>query len=156
MRNVFFVLVLVSVFIFTAVNVFAGCGVCGTGGGDKGAFHETVKEATVKDGVKEITYDQLMDIKNSGEKYVLLDVLSKESYNKGHIPGAKSFPLKTINAENAANMLSKDDHIIVYCGSFKCRASVEAAKALSALGYNVVDYKGGLADWQDKGSKLVQ
>ena len=149
----------VLVAVFVSGISFAMCGSCGSdhkGGMEhKGAFSNAADEAVLKDGVKEITYKQFMDIRDSGEKYVLLDVLSKESYAKGHISGAKSFPLDTINKTSADKILSKGDHIIVYCGSFQCTASTEGAKKLSALGYDVLDYKGGLKEWQEKGNKLV-
>ena len=146
-------------FIFVCVSAFAMCGVCGSGTKSKkeaqGMFAHVADEAVVKDGVKEITYDQFMAIRKSGEKYTLLDVLPANSYNEGHIDGAVLFPLDTINKMTAEKRLSKDDHIIVYCGSFKCTASTQAAKKLSGLGYDVLDYKGGLKDWQDKGNKLI-
>lgn len=96
-----------------------------------------------------------MSIRNSGEKYKLLDVLSSESYDKGHIDGAVSFPLDTINKATAGKLLSKGDNIIVYCGSFQCTASTEGARRLSVLGYNVLDYKGGIREWQERGNKLT-
>lgn len=109
-----------------------------------------------QEDVMQITYDQLMQTKNSNEGFVLVDVLSPESYAQGHIEGAISFPLNTINKESAAKALPKDAKIIVYCASFQCSASTEAANKLSALGYDVVDYKGGLKDWQENGNKLVK
>lgn len=118
-------------------------------------FERIANEAETKNGVKEITYDQFVAIRKSGEEYKLLDVLSADSYDKGHIQGAVSFPLDTINKETAAKYLSGDDHLIVYCGSFQCPASTQAAKKLSALGYYVFDYKGGLKEWQEKGNSLV-
>lgn len=117
---------------------------------------QVFEESHMKNGVKEISYDQFMKIMDSGEQFVLLDVLPPDSYDKGHIDGAVSFPVGTINKESAANKLSKDSKIVVYCGSFQCGASTEAAKRLSALGYNVVDYKGGLKEWQEKGNSLIQ
>jgi rhodanese-related sulfurtransferase len=123
---------------------------------EQSVFDKVAGQATLKDGVKEITYDQFMEIRKSGEKYVLLDVLPPSSYAKGHIEGAVSFPGNTINKETCASRLKKDDKIIVYCGSFQCGASTHAAKTLIALGYNVLDYKGGLKDWQDKGNSFVK
>jgi len=119
-------------------------------------FDKISGQTALKDGVKEITYDQFMEIRKSGEKYVLLDVLSPDSYAKGHIEGAASFPGGTINKDTASSRLSKDVKIIVYCGGFHCGASTHAAKTFIALGYNVLDYKGGLKDWQDKGNSLVK
>jgi len=145
--------------LFLCTIACAMCGTCGSGPAGKtegkGMFSQVADEAVVKDEVKEITYDQFMSIRNSGEKYVLLDVLSQGSYRKGHIEGAVSFPLDSINARAAEANLSKDDHIIVYCGSFQCSASTEAARKLSKLGYAVLDYKGGIKEWQGKGNRLV-
>ena len=152
------VFLIASVVMFICAGAFAMCGVCpsGTEGKEevKSMFSHVAGEAAVKDGVKEITYDQFMAIRNSGEKYTLLDVLSPDSYDKGHISLAVSFPLNTINKVTAEKRLSKDDHIIVYCGSFQCGASTEAAKRLAGLGYSVLDYKGGLKEYQEKGNSL--
>lgn len=148
--------------MFICVNAFSMCGMCDVGMKEKicevgdSAFSCIAKEATMNEGVKNITYDQFTAIRNSGEKYTLLDVLSSESFKDGHIEGAESFPLETINEAASEERLSKDDNIIVYCGSFQCRASTEAAKKLQSLGYNVLDYKGGLKEWQEKGNKLVK
>lgn len=97
-----------------------------------------------------------MSIRNSGEKYLLIDVLSAESYAEGHIPDSISMPLETINQDTASKVISKDTNVIVYCGSFQCHASTAAAEKLSGLGYKVLDYKGGLKEWQEKGNSLVK
>ena len=139
-------------FVFASSIMYATA----AGGGQMSVFDKVAKETVLKNGVKEITYDQFSKIRKSGEQYVLLDVLSPDSYAKGHIEGAVSFPGDTINKETAPSRLSKNAKIIVYCGSFHCGASTHAAKTLIALGYNVLDYKGGLKDWQDKGNLLVK
>lgn len=153
------VFLLLSGVILMCASVFAMCGVCGSGAESKGdaknMFPHVADEAVMKNGAKEITYEQFISIRSSGEKYTLLDVLSPDSYDKGHIESAISFPLDTMNKSSAEKRLSEEDHIIVYCGSFQCTASTEAAKKLSGLGYNVLDYKGGLKEWQEKGNKLV-
>lgn len=155
------VFLLVSAVMLICASTFAMCGVCYSKTESKreakSMFSQVASETVMKNGVKEITYDQFMSIRNSGEKYTLLDVLASEfgSYNKGHIEGAVSFSVGDINKATAEKRLSKEDHIIVYCGSFQCTSSTEAAKKLSGLGYNVLDYKGGLKEWQEKGNKLV-
>jgi len=156
-------------------SAIAGCGACGgsehkhekkgssytqkgsghASKGSKSCFGDVCSVAEKKGGVKEITYEQLQKIRESGESYVLVDALSPESYGKGHIPGAISFPYETIDIDSAPKLLEKADNIIVYCGGFKCAASTKAAHRLQALGYkNVVDYKGGLKDWQAQGNNL--
>ena len=149
---------IISAVIFICGMVYAMCGMCeGEHKHGKNSVYDMVaKEAAVKDGVKKISYEQFMKIRNSKEGYVLLDVLSPESYAEGHIEGARSFPGNTINKASAGKALSKDAKTIVYCGSFQCPASPAAAKKLAGLGYNVVDYKGGLKEWQEKGNELVK
>ena len=159
MKSIGIVICIAACAAFVAAAAFAMCGMCEGEGHkyDAGSVCGMVaKEAAVKDGVKEITYDQFMKIRNSGEKYALLDVLSAESYANGHIESAESFPVDTISKESAGARLSNDANVIVYCGSFQCGASTAAAKKLSGLGYNVLDYKGGLKEWQEKGNKLVK
>ena len=121
----------------------------------EGVYGQIYDHADIQDGVRMITYDQFTRLRNSGEKYLLLDVLLADTYNQGHIEGAINLPVTAINAETAAGVASKDSNIVVYCGSFKCTASTTAAQKLSALGYKVVDYKGGLKEWKEKGNQLV-
>jgi len=120
------------------------------------AIEQLFKDVPLKDGAKEITYEQLQKIRNSKEDYFLVDVLSPESYAKGHIEGAISFPLKTIDNQSASAKLPKNAFVVVYCASFQCHASTTAAKKLSGLGYKVFDYKGGLGEWQERGNALVK
>jgi len=119
-------------------------------------IEQLFKEVPLKDGVKEITYEQFQKIRNSGAEYLLVDVLSPESYAKGHIVGAISFPVKTIDDKSASAKLPKNLFVLVYCGGFQCHASTSAAKKLSEFGYKVFDYKGGLGEWQARGNALVK
>ncbi|HTZ11476.1 MAG TPA: rhodanese-like domain-containing protein [Candidatus Margulisiibacteriota bacterium] len=100
--------------------------------------------------VTKITRDELMVLMKSGEAFKLVDVLSKESYEKEHIKGAISLPLAEIEEKRVAALMGKDDKVVVYCASFECQASTKAAEKLMSLGYrNVLDYKGGLKDYKE-------
>ncbi len=120
-------------------------------------YEKIFNEAKHRDPkVREISYDQFMKIKKSGESFKLLDVLPKDNFEKGHIENAISMPLGEINRERTSKMLSKTDNIITYCGGFKCPMSTEAAKKLMELGYTkVLDYKGGIEEWEKRGNKLA-
>ena len=117
-------------------------------------FGEVYKESAVKGGVREITYDQFMQIRNSKEEYILLDVRLEGAYKDGYIEKAILFTAKSINKVSSERILKKDSRIIVYCGGFECPASTYAAKELVSLGYKVLDYKGGVEEWIKKGNKL--
>jgi rhodanese-related sulfurtransferase len=99
--------------------------------------------------VTKITRQELQDMISKDEKFKLVDVLSKESFEKEHIKGAISIPVDQIE-KKASKLLKKTEKIVVYCASFDCQASTHAAEKLLAMGYkNVLDYKGGLKDYKE-------
>lgn len=102
-----------------------------------------------------IDCERFSKMRASGAPHTLVDVLSAESYETGHIEGAVSLPLETIDARTAERKLSRDKPVVVYCASVQCAASTQAADKLADLGYEVLDYKGGLEDWQKRGHRLV-
>lgn len=100
--------------------------------------------------IKFISIEQLLEMKENGEKFKLVDVLSPESYEEGHIPGAVNIPLGKLEKE--AKTLNKNDVIVVYCASYACHASTLAFKILFDLGFkNVLDFKAGKKGWEDAG-----
>ena len=123
---------------------------------EAGMFEKIYNVAPVTDGVRKITYDQFMQLRNSGEKYVLVDVLSADSFKDGHIEGSISLPFDTINEKSAKAKIAKGSHVVTYCASFQCLASTKAASEIAKLGYKTLDYKGGLKEWQENGNKLVK
>ncbi len=119
-------------------------------------FDSVSRAATDEDGVKMISYEQFSAIRMSGEEYALVDVLSPERYANGHIEGAVSLPLDEINAERVAIFMPKSVPVIVYCANVMCHASTRAAQKFAELGYTVIDYKGGLKEWEERGNELVK
>ena len=45
-----------------------------------------------------ITIEKLLEMKVNNEKFKLIEVLSEESYNEGHIPGEVNIPLSEIGS----------------------------------------------------------
>lgn len=104
--------------------------------------------------LKFITMETLLEMLENKEKFKLVEVLAKEEYNKGHIPGAINIPLEDLE-KLAKQKLKKTDAIIVYCASYTCHASTKAARKLLGLGYNrMLDFKGGKRWWQHAGLDL--
>lgn len=80
---------------------------------------------------------------------VIIDVLSPESYSKGHIKGAINIPLAKLNEKEVLNSLDKNKTYIVYCANKRCKASTKAAKLLLNNGFKkVFDYENGIAEWK--------
>ena len=101
--------------------------------------------------VRSISMDHLKRMMDNNEPFVLVDVRSRNDFDREHIKGARSLPLDEIE-ESAKNMMRPGDAVIVYCDSFVCSASTSASKILTRVGYqNVRDYKGGLREWKQSG-----
>jgi len=98
-----------------------------------------------------ITHEELKKWMDENKDFVLMDVLSPDSYNRAHLPGAKNVPIGDSSFLEKAEKLipEKEGVVVVYCSSFSCHASPHAADTLVRAGYtNVYDFKGGLADWK--------
>lgn len=101
-----------------------------------------------KDGVTFVTFEGLKKL-ISEKKAVVIDVLSEESFQKDHIESAVNIPLGKIENDAEKIIPDKSKTVVTYCSGYLCSASVSAAKKLKSLGYqDVLDYKGGLSEWQ--------
>ncbi|MDD5595101.1 MAG: rhodanese-like domain-containing protein [Candidatus Omnitrophica bacterium] len=106
--------------------------------------------------LKTINRDELVRMMQSAERFRLIDVLPRESFEKEHIKGAISLPLAEIE-KKAGRIFRKDEKIVVYCASFECHASTEAGEKFLALGFkNTWDYKGGLKDFKEGNLPLLE
>jgi rhodanese-related sulfurtransferase len=104
--------------------------------------------------LKCITREALKMMIDRNEDFILVDVLSPESYEEEHIPGSINIPLEDIE-NKAKELLKKDKEIVVYCGSFQCTMSSQAVEILTKLGYKeVYCFEGGLQHWKDAGFSL--
>ena len=103
---------------------------------------------------KYITCGTLKRMMDKNEDFILVDVLSPVSYEEEHIPRSINIPLEDIE-KKAKGLIKKDKTIVVYCGSFKCTMSSQAAEILTKLGYkDVYDFEGGLQFWKDFGFSI--
>jgi len=62
-----------------------------------------------------IEIDQLRELLAGGAQ--LVEVLPREEYEEEHLPGARSIPLKTLDAETTAG-LDKTNPVVVYCWDY--------------------------------------
>lgn len=105
-----------------------------------------------------LTREQLKEKLDKKEDFLLVNVLSKASFDAIHIPGSKNVDVHQPDFLQNIEKLTggdKDKEIVVYCASFTCQASPAAARKLDEAGYkNVYDFSGGVADWKDGGYQL--
>src|SRR3954463_13960 len=103
--------------------------------------------------MKKISFEELKDMQDEGEDFVLINVLPGEVYDEGHIPESINVPLQDTEfekeVENAVD--GKDREIVVYCASYDCDASKKAAEKLEKAGFtDVIAYEGGFKEWQER------
>jgi rhodanese-related sulfurtransferase/GNAT superfamily N-acetyltransferase len=98
----------------------------------------------------EIDSADLHAAREAGERVVILDVRSAESFAREHIPGAVSFPHRTMDAASTAR-LDRDDLYVTYCYGIGCNGSTRGALNLVRLGFRVRELIGGIAWWKDEG-----
>ena len=101
--------------------------------------------------MKKISTEELKDMRDRGDDFMLVNVLSAENFGKTRIPGAKNIPLEEPDFVGRVEdeMGGTGRTVVVYCASDSCPASTKAAEALEAAGFtSVFDYKGGAEAWQ--------
>jgi rhodanese-related sulfurtransferase len=103
--------------------------------------------------IRKLSTDQLDDLMQRHEDFLLVDVLPRDHFERDHIEGSRSAPVDDANFVNSVASAvagKKNKKVVVYCASEQCDASTRAAGALESAGFtNVFDYKGGLEAWHD-------
>jgi rhodanese-related sulfurtransferase len=104
--------------------------------------------------MKTINRDELQTLL-ANQSVILLEALNEASYQQGHLPGARLFPMASAREQARSLAPRTDAPIVVYCASETCKNSDAVAKLLDDVGYTDVRvYKGGKADWQAAGLPL--
>jgi rhodanese-related sulfurtransferase len=101
-----------------------------------------------RDTLEAVSATVLMERLSDGSA-VVLDVRPEEEYRAGHIPGALSVPVDSLEA--ALQTLPKDKEIVAYCRGPFCVFSDEAVTLLRSRGYRARRLAEGLPDWRAEG-----
>ncbi len=95
--------------------------------------------------IKIITIAIFFSISLINEAYsILIDVRSKEEWNKGYIEGAQHIPLKNLSTKINEHTRDYDEEILLYCRSGN--RSGKAKKILEEMGYVNTRNVGGIED----------
>jgi rhodanese-related sulfurtransferase len=87
-----------------------------------------------------------------GERIIVIDARSLQSFQEEHLPNAINFPHRTMNEESTRH-LDRSALYIVYCDGIGCNASTKGSLALARLGFRVKELIGGLDWWKRDGYK---
>jgi len=86
---------------------------------------------------------------------IVIDARAKQSYDEGHIPGAKH--MYYIAHENSIldTFPDKNAVYVTYCSNRQCPSSSMFAEKMHNMGYNsVFEYINGFDDWQQSGMAI--
>ena len=101
-----------------------------------------------RDGVEQIDADQLQARLAKGS-VIVLDVRPEPEYRAGHIPGALSAPLGSLDA--VAAKLPKQREIVAYCRGPYCVYADDAVRLLQERGLKARRLDVGLPEWRRAG-----
>ena len=103
--------------------------------------------------MKDLTTEELQSRLSSGP-VALFDVRGDLEFEDGHIPGAKTAPLGSLNFR-VADLMRPDSFVAVYSDGPDGLAA-EAADRLEHLGlHNVHCYQGGIQAWEKAGMEVI-
>jgi phage shock protein E len=94
---------------------------------------------------RRLSAEEAMEMMETLEDYILLDVRTEEEYLEKRIENALLIPDNKIEQEAEEKLPDKNAIILVYCRSG--RRSANAANALVKMGYTGVYDFGGINDW---------
>ena len=80
-------------------------------------------------GYRQVTTEEAVNIMQTEENYVILDVRTAQEFASGHIPGAVLLPNETIGTEDIPLLPDKDQLILVYCRSGNRRSDIEQSSS---------------------------
>src|SRR5215203_6012578 len=101
-----------------------------------------------RDALEAVDSSDLLERLRDGS-VVVLDVRPEEEYRAGHIPGALSVPVDSL--EVAPPVLPEDKEIVAYCRGPYCVFSDEAVALLKSRGYRASRLAEGFPEWRDSG-----
>ena len=106
-----------------------------------------------KTRVKELSFREVKERLDAGEKITLVDVREDREWDRGHLPGAIHLGKGVIERDIEGRVPELNTEMILYCGGgFR---SALAADNLQKMGYtNIISMDGGIRDWRKKGYPL--
>lgn len=105
-----------------------------------------------------IDRQELKQMMDQNQDFVLIEALPEKAFNEEHLPGAINVPVQADDFEEKVKQAvpDKDKPVVLYCANTECPASPQAAKKMEEMGYKkVYDYEAGKQDWREAGLETV-
>jgi rhodanese-related sulfurtransferase len=111
---------------------------------------ELIAEARAR--IKEMTAQQVREMRGRGEEAVFLDVREPNEWNLGHLPGATHIPRGQLETKVEA-LIPRQRKVVIYCAAGN--RSALAADTLQQMGYtDVASLAGGFTAWAHSGGDV--
>jgi rhodanese-related sulfurtransferase/DNA-binding transcriptional ArsR family regulator len=101
-----------------------------------------------RDELEPVPRSELLQRAERGE-VVVLDVRPEEEYAAGHIPGARSVPLASLEDELEA--IPTEREVVAYCRGPYCVLAVDAVSRLRRAGRRARRLQDGYPEWREAG-----
>ena len=112
--------------------------------------HQLVDDT--KKRIKEISAREVMQMRERGEDFAIVDVREDREWNLGHLPGAVHVARGTLEGK-IEGAVPRERKIVLYCA--RGNRSALAADTLQEMGYHdVVSMTGGIQSWVDAGGEI--
>ena len=109
-------------------------------------------------GVNTVTAEQVMESLTSDSPPILVDARIRKDRDYGYIETSISLPDIETNCSTLKGInTDKKKHMLFYCNGIQCGRSVVSIKVARSCGYhNLSWFRGGFAEWKDKGYQYVR
>ena len=109
-------------------------------------------------GVNTVDAKQVIEFLNSDQPPLLIDARVEQDRDFGYIESSISLPDIETNCDSLGNIAAdKDRHLMFYCNGIQCGRSVVSIKVALSCGYHRLSwFKGGFAEWKQKGYQYVK
>lgn len=101
-----------------------------------------------RDDMEPVTRDRLAELMHD-DLVTLIDVRPSDEFAIGHVPGAVSVPLGSLDAH--LSEFKRDREIVAYCRGPWCVMSFEAVAALRGRGFRARRLEDGMPEWREAG-----
>ncbi len=98
--------------------------------------------------IETVSLEEFKALKENG--VTIIDARGETEYNEGHVEGAVNVFVGTL--EDHLDKIDKNGEVAVYCVS-GLRSAI-ASSLLAKNGYNVVNFLGGIEEWEEKNNPV--
>jgi len=120
--------------------------------------HQTIIVPEKIAGVDTVSAEQLITLLTSEKPPLLIDARVRKDREYGYIETSISLPDIETNCDSLNNITKdKNQHLLFYCNGVQCGRSVVSIKVASSCGYkHLIWFKGGFAEWKEKGYQYIK